>query len=117
MKQLLKLEEAAQLCLCLFLLYDLQSPWWCYALLVIGPDIGMLGYLGGNKSGAFTYNLLHHKGLAVAFVLTGCILPDMGLLLTGIILLGHSSMDRMFGYGLKTSEGFAFTHLGKIGKK
>jgi len=26
-------------------------------------------------------------------------------------------MDRMFGYGLKTEEGFKYTHLGIIGKK
>ncbi|HEY0262180.1 MAG TPA: DUF4260 family protein [Chitinophagales bacterium] len=32
------------------------------------------------------------------------------------MMFGHSSMDRFFGYGLKTEEGFKFTHLGKIGK-
>jgi len=32
-------------------------------------------------------------------------------------MFGHSSMDRMFGYGLKTEEGFKYTHLGMIGKK
>jgi len=34
-----------------------------------------------------------------------------------IILFGHSSMDRIFGYGLKTNQGFKFTHLGTIGNK
>jgi len=26
-------------------------------------------------------------------------------------------MDRFFGYGLKLTEGFKFTHLGMIGQK
>ena len=39
------------------------------------------------------------------------------LFIAGIILFGHSSMDRMFGYGLKLKEGFKYTHLGMIGKK
>jgi hypothetical protein len=29
--------------------------------------------------------------------------------MTGIVLFGHSSMDRFFGYGLKTDEGFKYT--------
>jgi hypothetical protein len=39
------------------------------------------------------------------------------LQIAGIILFGHSSMDRTFGYGLKLGEGFKYTHLGIIGKK
>jgi hypothetical protein len=35
----------------------------------------------------------------------------------GIVLFGHSSLDRMLGFGLKYKEGFGFTHLGKIGKE
>lgn len=36
---------------------------------------------------------------------------------TGIIIFGHASFDRFFGYGLKYENGFKFTHLGEIGKK
>jgi hypothetical protein len=39
------------------------------------------------------------------------------LMNTGIVLLGHSSMDRFFGYGLKHFDGFNYTHLGQIGKR
>ena len=49
-------------------------------------------------------------------LVTGFILGDEWLQVTGIILFGHSSMDRMFGYGLKLSEGFQYTHLGMIGR-
>jgi hypothetical protein len=117
MKQLLKAEEAALLILCFYLLYIWQSPWWCYVLLVAGPDISMLGYLINNRTGALTYNLFHHKAIAVGFAVAGWLVPCHALLLTGIILFGHSTMDRMFGYGLKLKEGFSFKHLGTICKK
>jgi hypothetical protein len=34
----------------------------------------------------------------------------------GTILLGHSSFDRVFGYGLKHEDAFQNTHLGMIGR-
>ena len=116
MKNFIRLEELAMLGLGVYGLTWYQCDWWWYLLLVIGPDISMIGYLGGNKTGAVVYNLFHHKGVAVLTFLAGFILPVEWLLLTGIVLFGHSSMDRFFGYGLKTREGFKYTHLGIIGR-
>lgn len=115
MKLLIKLEELAMLVVCIWALYFLESEWWLYLLLFLGPDISMIGYLAGNRAGAILYNLFHHKGIAVALFATGLYLPDHTLLLAGIILFGHSSMDRFFGYGLKLNKGFKYTHLGQIG--
>lgn len=117
MKNLIKLEEAAMFGLCLFVLYQQEAQWWWYLLLLLGPDISMLGYLAGNKPGAALYNLFHHKVLAVGVFVGGLLLPDQMMQIIGIVLFGHSSMDRMFGYGLKTGQGFKYTHLGIIGKK
>ncbi|HZI52236.1 MAG TPA: DUF4260 domain-containing protein [Chitinophagaceae bacterium] len=117
MKNTIRLEELAMLGLSVYALSQYHAAWWWYLLLIIGPDISMIGYLGGNKTGAFLYNLFHHKGIAVAALIAGFILPIESVLLIGIVLFGHSSMDRFFGYGLKTEEGFKYTHLGMIGKK
>jgi hypothetical protein len=114
-KNILKLEELAMFGLSVWALYFFNAEWWYYLLLLLGPDISMIGYAGGNKMGAFMYNLFHHKGVAIVLFVLGLLLP--GLQIAGIILFGHSSMDRMFGYGLKLKEGFKFTHLGLIGKK
>ena len=116
MKQLIKIEEAFQLGLCIYALTGWQSPWWCYVLLALGPDISMLGYAGGNRFGALTYNFFHHKAVAIILFVVGLLGAMPVVTIAGIILYGHSSMDRMFGYGLKTKEGFKFTHLGMIGK-
>ena len=117
MKNILKLEELAMFGLSIWALYFFNAEWWCYPLLVLAPDIGMIGYAGGNKIGAFMYNLFHHKGVAILLFVTGFLLHDMNIQTAGIILFGHSSMDRMLGYGLKLKEGFKFTNLGIIGKK
>lgn len=117
MKNIIKLEEAAMLGLGIYMLSSLHVASWWYLLLFIGPDISMLGYLAGNKTGAAIYNLFHHKGIAIAVFITGLIMPTTLMQVIGIVLFGHSSMDRMLGYGLKTDEGFKYTHLGIIGKK
>jgi len=116
-KNILKLEEAAMLGLCVFALSLFNVSWWVYLLLLIGPDISFIGYTAGNKIGAVCYNLVHHKGIAIAVFAAGFILKDQWMQIIAIILFGHSSMDRMFGYGLKLPEGFKYTHLGIIGKK
>ena len=124
MKNLLKVEELVQCIVCVALLVGFRVEWWYYPLLLLGPDIGMLGYLINTQVGAFTYNLLHHKGIALLVVLLGFyVLPftdngDVnGSFCLGLVLYGHASMDRIFGSGLKFGDNFHHTHLGWIGKR
>lgn len=129
MKTLLKAEEFVQFLACAVALFACNAPWWCYLLLLIGPDISMLGYLVNTQVGAFCYNLFHHKGIALVIAAMEVLasywqMPTTGsspayvpyFLLTGLILFGHASMDRVFGYGLKFGDSFQHTHLGWIGK-
>jgi hypothetical protein len=69
------------------------------------------------RIGALAYNLLHHKGIAIAVYLTGYLLIIHELTLVGVVLFGHSSFDRVLGYGLKYQDHFKHTHLGWIGKQ
>ena len=123
MKNLLKLEELAQL-LCVILVLVMKSvAWWMYLVLFIGPDISMLGYLVNTRVGAFCYNLAHHKGIGIALMFIGLLAEvtnmltnvQSGFFLAGLIIYGHSSMDRMLGYGLKFRDHFKHTHLGWLG--
>ena len=100
----------------IYLFTQLDYAWWWFLVLILAPDIGMVGYAFGNKAGAISYNLFHHKGLAIAIYLTGIFLSLPLVQLIGIILFAHASMDRIFGYGLKYDKGFKYTHLGEIGK-
>ena len=115
MKYLLKLEEALMFALSIFLFSRLDYAWWWYPVLLMTPDLGMLGYLGGPGLGALTYNFVHHKALSIAIFIVGVMLGNQPLQLAGVILFGHSSMDRVFGYGLKYADAFQHTHLGMIG--
>ena len=116
MKNLLKLEEFLIFCLSLFLFSQLDYSWGWYALLFFTPDLSMLGYLANPRFGAWTYNLIHHKGVGIALYILGALLTIPWLMFAGTILLGHSSFDRVFGYGLKHEDSFQNTHLGKIGR-
>lgn len=76
----------------------------------------MMAYKFGSKTGAFVYNLFHHKGIAVIIYLLGASLFNSPLMLAGIIIFGHSSIDRLFGFGLKYGDSFKHTHLEEVGK-
>ena len=92
------------------------SWWWFWGCLLL-PDLSMLGYLANARAGAYTYNFFHHKGVALLVFFTGTWFVYEPLVFAGILLFAHSSMDRVFGYGLKLVSGFQDTHLGRIGKK
>ena len=116
MKLILKIEEVFMMGLGIYLFSLLPYDWWWFLVLLLAPDIGMIGYFFGNKTGAFLYNLFHHKGVAIAIYFLGVYLTSPLIQLTGIILFSHSSFDRIMGYGLKYDKGFNYTHLGEIGK-
>ena len=118
MKNLLKLEELFLFGLALFLFSGLDYGWGAtqYALWFFAPDLSMIGYVMNPRVGAWTYNLIHHKGLSVALYVLGYLLTTPWLMFAGTILLGHSSFDRVLGYGLKHEDAFQNTHLGRIGR-
>lgn len=114
MKTTLKLEEFAMAGLAIYYMTTIYigiSQWW-YIPLFFAPDLGIFGYAFGKKTGAIIYNFFHHKLLAVAVLVIGFMLSNDYLLLSGAILFGHSSFDRIMGYGLKYFDGFKHTHLG-----
>jgi len=116
MKKIIQLEELAMFLLSIYLFSKLSFAWWWFPALILAPDISAVGYAFDNKTGAIIYNTFHHKALAIALFVFGAYQHNEVLQLIGIILFGHSSMDRMFGYGLKTFAGFKSTHLGEIGR-
>jgi hypothetical protein len=114
MNQLLKLEAFALFILSGYFLIkiDFGVNGWILFFLFLSPDISMLGYLHNTKTGAFFYNLFHHKFISTIFLASGYFLKLDYFLLTGLILFSHASFDRIFGYGLKYPDSFKHTHLG-----
>ncbi|MBO3099157.1 DUF4260 domain-containing protein [Gelidibacter pelagius] len=114
MKTTLRFEELAMFGLGIFAFNQLDFAWWWFLVLILTPDIGMLGYLVNSKIGALSYNLFHHKGMAILVYFLGLYLANDVLQLVGIILFSHSAFDRVFGYGLKYQSSFNDTHLGLL---
>ena len=117
MKNIIKLEELGMFILGIYLFSQLHFAWWWFLVLLLTPDISCVGYAFNNKIGAITYDLFHHKAVAILVYLSGIYFKNEIIQLVGVILFAHSSMDRMFGYGLKYFEGFKYTHLGNIGNQ
>lgn len=115
MNRLLKLEEIALFGFSIYLFSQTAFSWWWYPALLLVPDVSMLGYIHNSRTGAWIYNLFHHKALAVVLICIGWYFSHNWLELSGIILLGHTCMDRIMGYGLKYSDDFKHTSLGWIG--
>lgn len=116
MDKILKLEELAELAICLVALYyqPLAFRWWTWSVLFLLPDIGMMGYLINTSVGAVSYNLFHHKLIAIVILGAGWYMNAPVLTLSGLLLYGHSSFDRVMGYGLKYFDSFKHTHLGMM---
>ena len=116
MQTTLKIEELFMFILGIFMFNQLDFNWWWFIVLILTPDISMLGYILNTRIGALLYNVFHHKGIAILIYFIGFYIQNEILQLIGIILFSHASFDRIFGYGLKFSDSFKNTHLGKIGK-
>ncbi|ATA91749.1 hypothetical protein CGC56_05925 [Capnocytophaga canimorsus] len=117
MQTLLKLEYIALFLLGVVMFGQSEYEWWWFLVLFFVPDVSMVGYLANPKIGAMFYNFAHHFGTAVIVFILGKYLSINELTLAGGILLAHSAFDRILGFGLKYSDDFKNTHLGKIGKE
>jgi hypothetical protein len=115
-KTLIKIEELFYFLLAIFLFSRLDFAWWWYPLLFFAPDIGMLGYLHNNKTGAIVYNFIHLKAVAITIYISGALLGNQILQLAALVMFGHASLDRVLGYGLKYADSFNHTSSGIIGK-
>lgn len=100
----------------LYLLGSPDLPWWIAVLVFFAPDLSFASYLLGPRIGAFVYNLVHVYAFGAVLIVAGAVLSMPLLSALGALWLAHSGFDRMLGYGLKSTKGFTFTHLGRIGK-
>ena len=110
-RPLLHLEGAAVLIVSL-LSYHWSQGWWLqFALLVLLPDLSVLGYAANNRVGAITYNAVHtYVGpLVLAGYSLGSNRPAIASF--SLIWIAHIGLDRMLGFGLKYPTRLNDTHL------
>jgi hypothetical protein len=114
---MLRLEGLAETAASAALYAHTGASWWLFAALWLTPDLSMLGYLAGSCRGARIYNAAHTYTVPLALGLAAVLLHTQALLLPiALIWINHIAVDRLLGWGLKYSNGFDWTHLGRIGK-
>ena len=111
----LRVEGLAIAAAALLALGPTGEPWWLVPALFLVPDLSMLGYLAGDRVGAWTYNLAHTAPLPVALLAAGLGWDVTALTVAGVVGLVHVGVDRALGYGVKDDHGFGHTHLGVKG--
>lgn len=111
---LLHLEGAALFVAATVAFFVLGGTWWVFLLLLLVPDLGMLGYLAGPGRGARTYDAVHTTVAPLA--LLGLSLVAGTPFVTGLALiwLAHIGMDRAVGYGLKYATSFHDNHMQRV---
>ncbi len=107
--------EAAAVFLAAVIAYAATGGGWrLFALLILAPDLAMLGYALGTVWGARLYNLAHSSVGPVALGLLGWSLAVPTLLALALVWAAHVALDRALGFGLKRPGSFRDTHLGSL---
>ena len=108
---LLKLEAALLFIATLLLYSHLHLSWLLFAILFLAPDLSMLGYLAGPRTGAALYNLAHTYATPLIVLATALRLHRTPFIAAALIWIAHIAIDRVLGYGLKYPTHFKDTHL------
>ena len=91
-----------------------RQAWWLVPVTLLSPDLLMVGYLAGTRSGGSMYNLAHTTSLPAALIGLGWWQHQRLALALGLVWLAHIGMDRLMGYGLKYDDNLQHTHLGHM---
>ncbi|MFZ4453918.1 DUF4260 domain-containing protein [Salibacterium aidingense] len=100
--------------LSLYLYGSLSFSWILFIILLLAPDLSMIGYMGNDKVGAVVYNIFHTYILSIGVAAAGMVFSFPAVLAVGLIWSAHIGMDRMIGFGLKYPESFKDTHLNRV---
>ena len=93
-----------------------RAPWFMFFLLVLVPDLSMLGYLAGPAVGSRLYNLVHNYVAPLFLACYGLSIGRQDVVPYALVWMAHVGFDRMTGMGLKYPTAFRDTHLGRIGR-
>lgn len=106
--------EGLLLCIVTLILYFSYGGTYLGLLLIVLPDITILGYLKNPKIGSVIYNLGHTYLAPTICLVMALYLGKLWGLLFALLWFAHIGIDRALGLGLKFPDGFKNTHLGKL---
>lgn len=110
-RALLHLEGAALLLLATAAFFRLGHAWWLFLLLLLAPDLSLLGMAAGPRVGSAVYNAVHTTLGPLLLLGVGWWLGAAGAVAVALVWLAHLGMDRMLGLGLKYPDASRHTHF------
>jgi hypothetical protein len=111
---LLGAEGGIVFCASLLLYGDIGGSWLLFVMLVLAPDLAILGYLMGVRLGSAVYNLVHTLVVPLLLVALAIFYKLVWLLPYGLIWTAHIGVDRLLGFGLKYPTRFQDTHIQRL---
>jgi len=113
----LRLEGLAAFAVSTLLYARSGDGWGTFLLLILAPDLSMIGYVAGPRAGAAAYDVAHSYTLPLVLAAVGMVAGSTRMVGLALVWTAHIGIDRAVGYGLKYSTSFQDTHLGRIGGK
>lgn len=111
---IIRLESALLFCLIVMIYRYFDFSFWLFFLLLLVPDVSMVGYIKNKQFGATVYNVGHTLIFPILLCLLSYYLKWQLSLALGLIWCAHIYMDRALGYGLKYPSNFKLTHIQKL---
>jgi hypothetical protein len=108
---MVRIENGLALAISFYIYMHLHFPIWLFFVLLLVPDITMIGYAFNKKIGAIVYNVGHSFISPLLLALCYLYFSKDYLLIISIIWITHIFMDRLLGFGLKYQDSFNKTHI------
>ena len=112
--KIVRIENGCAFAISFYIYMLLDFPIWLFFVLLLVPDITMIGYVINKEIGAVVYNFGHSFISPLLMVLSYFYFTKDYLLIISIIWLAHIFMDRLLGFGLKYGDSFNKTHIQKL---
>jgi uncharacterized protein DUF4260 len=113
-KPLLHIEGACVGIVSCTLYQQVHGHWNWFLVLLLVPDLSMLGYMINKPIGAACYNFVHTYSVPLLLFCALRFLGNQSWDWLILIWIAHIGLDRALGYGLKYPSAFKDTHLNRV---
>ena len=111
---LIKIESAAVALGALAVFINRGGNGLLFAVLILAPDLSMVGYAANPRTGSIIYNIVHTYAVPAILIAIALATGSEALLQIALIWFVHIGADRLLGFGLKYPTEFKDTHLQHI---
>jgi hypothetical protein len=111
---LIKIESAAVAIGAIAFFIHLGGSGLLFVLLILAPDLSMIGYAANPRTGSVVYNIVHTYVVPAVLTVIALMTGSELLLQIALIWFVHIGADRLLGFGLKYPTEFKDTHLQHI---